>query len=70
MTSPTTAVAAITAKIGRLLDECNRPTPVEAKAPMPICIKPSSADALPIFLLNGASAIAAAFGKAMPQNGK
>ncbi len=46
-----TAVAAITAKIGRLLVECNRPTPVEAKAPIPIWMKPSSADALPTFLL-------------------
>ena len=64
------AVAAITAKIGTLVDECKAPTPVEASAPIPICMNPSKAEALPTFLLNGARAIAAAFGKATPQHGR
>ena len=53
-----------------MLDERSKPTPVDDSAPMPICRKPSRAAALPTFLLNGASAIAAAFGNAMPQNGR
>ena len=40
----------------------NIPTPDEINPPMPICINPSNADALPAFLENGERAMAAAFG--------
>jgi hypothetical protein len=38
------------------------PTPAEIRPPIPICMNPSRAEALPAFFLNGLSAIAAAFG--------
>ncbi len=60
----------MTMKTVRLDEAFKSPTPVEANAPMPICRKPSTADALPTFLLKGASAMAAALGYAIPQNGR
>src|SRR6202012_3745164 len=45
-------------------------TPTEANAPIPICKAPSKAEALPAFLLKGASARAAAFGLVKPRQVK
>ena len=46
------------------------PTSAESDAPQTICIKPSNAEALPAFLLKGASAIAVAFGTSKPRQNK
>ena len=44
----------------------NTPVPEEIKPPIPICIKPSKADALPAFFEKGAIESADAFGKVNP----
>lgn len=45
-------------------------TPTDANAPTPICVAPNNAEALPAFLLNGASDKAAAFGFVNPTQAK
>ncbi len=48
---------AILSAVDKLPFECNIPTPDEIKPPMPSCINPNKAEAVPAFLENGASAI-------------
>jgi hypothetical protein len=52
--------------VDKLPLKSNIPTPEEIKPPIPICINPNKAEALPAFLENGASATAAALGKPSP----
>jgi len=49
-------------EVARLPLKCRMPAPEEIKPPMPNCIKPSNAEAVPAFLENGAMAMAAALG--------
>ena len=46
----------------KLPDERIKPTAEEIMPPIPICIKPNNAEALPAFFENGFSAIDAALG--------
>ena len=55
-------VATTIATIGRLLFELKRPIHPEAIPAIPICKKPSKADALPTLLVKGAIARADPFG--------
>ena len=62
ISSASAEVAAMLAIIGVAVPLLNTLTPTEASAPMPICIAPMIAEALPAFRENGASDKAAAFG--------
>ena len=62
------AVAVKMASTGKIDRVLKRPTPAEVSAAAPICMNPSNADALPIFLSNGANASAAAFGYVSPRH--
>ena len=62
----TNADATMVAAVAILPLNGRKPAPEEIRPPMPNCIKPSRADALPAFLENGASAIAAALGYVSP----
>lgn len=61
-------VHAIINEVDKLPLKCSNPTPEEIIPPTPICIKPSNADAVPAFFVNGESAIAAAFGYVSPEH--
>src|SRR5688572_341016 len=50
------------AKMGTLSVELNRPMQLDANPPIPICRKPSSAEAVPTLLVKGAKASADPFG--------
>jgi hypothetical protein len=62
ITNASAEVLAIMAIIGVAVPLLNTLTPTEASAPMPICMAPMIAEALPAFRENGASDNAAAFG--------
>ena len=58
------------ATIGVSVPLLNTLTPPDANAPTPICVAPNNAEALPAFLLKGASDNAAAFGLVNPRQAK
>ena len=58
------------ATIGVSVPLLNTLTPTDANAPTPICVAPNNAEALPAFLLKGASDNAAAFGLVNPRHAK
>lgn len=64
------AAAVITNGIGTTECSLNKLTITEARAPNPICKAPIKADALPAFLVNGASDKAAAFGLIKPKQAR
>ena len=61
------ADAAIMSAVARLPFICSIPTQADMKPPRPICIKPSRAEAVPAFRVNGDKAMAAALGYVNPQ---
>ena len=63
-------VAVIRATMGTVPFALSMAIPVEARAAIPICVQPNKAEALPIFLLKGASARAVAFGFEIPTQDK
>src|SRR5687768_9957076 len=66
MINATDVVAVSKPMMGTMSPELKTPTPLEASAATPICVQPSNADALPMFLTKGANASALAFGLINP----
>ena len=60
--NPTVAEAIIIKEVDKLPLLPIMPTPDDIIPPMPICIKPNSADAVPAFFEKGCNATAAALG--------
>lgn len=61
-----TAHDAITPLIGTAVSLCNKLTSADVKAPMPNCIAPMRAEALPAFVVKGAIESAEEFGNVKP----
>lgn len=61
-----TAQEAITPVIGSAVSLCRKLTRADVKAPIPSCIAPISADALPAFVVKGAIESAEEFGNVKP----
>ena len=66
--SATAAVPAISPAMGEISPASKNPTPLDARAAIPICVHPSSADALPMLRVKPASASAFALGLQIPRH--